>query len=87
MGAWVGLEINLLSFIPLMSNMNNQFATEAALKYFLTQALASAILLFGVITIRLNTHLTFSNFRDSVSLSTAIRSTLLLKMGAAPFHF
>nr|UUJ36862.1 NADH dehydrogenase subunit 2 [Epeorus sp. 03 ZXM-2022a] len=87
MGAWLGLEINLLSFIPLMSNMNNQFATEAALKYFLTQALASAILLFSVITLSLNTHLTFSEIQGNLLLSTAICSTLLLKMGAAPFHF
>nr|UUJ36940.1 NADH dehydrogenase subunit 2 [Epeorus sp. 06 ZXM-2022a] len=87
MGAWLGLEINLLSFIPLMSNMNNQFATEAALKYFLTQALASAVLLFSVITLSLNTHFTFASFYDNIPLSTAISSTLLLKMGAAPFHF
>nr|AIW65049.1 NADH dehydrogenase subunit 2 [Epeorus sp. MT-2014] len=87
MGAWLGLEINLLSFIPLMSNMNNQFATEAALKYFLTQALASAILLFSVILLSLNTHLTFSGFHNNLPLSIAMSSTLLLKMGAAPFHF
>nr|QHX99865.1 NADH dehydrogenase subunit 2 [Epeorus herklotsi] len=87
LGAWIGLEINLLSFIPLMSNMNNQFATEAALKYFLTQALASAILLFGVVTLSLGSHLTFSSFTDSTLLNTVLSSTLLLKMGAAPFHF
>jgi NADH-ubiquinone oxidoreductase chain 2 len=57
----LGLEINLLSFIPLISNINNQFATEAALKYFLTQALASAILLFGVISLGLSSHLPFSS--------------------------
>nr|YP_010462970.1 NADH dehydrogenase subunit 2 [Epeorus alexandri]UUJ36849.1 NADH dehydrogenase subunit 2 [Epeorus alexandri] len=87
LGTWLGLEINLLSFIPLMSNMNNQFATEAALKYFLTQALASAVLLFSVITLSLSTHLTFSSFTGALPLNTLVTSTLLLKMGAAPFHF
>nr|YP_010454691.1 NADH dehydrogenase subunit 2 [Epeorus melli]QZZ23867.1 NADH dehydrogenase subunit 2 [Epeorus melli] len=87
LGAWIGLEINLLSFIPLMSNMNNQFATEAALKYFLTQALASAILLFGIITLSLGSHLPFSSFMDNALLNMVLSSTLLLKMGAAPFHF
>nr|YP_010164572.1 NADH dehydrogenase subunit 2 [Epeorus dayongensis]QRM91361.1 NADH dehydrogenase subunit 2 [Epeorus dayongensis] len=87
LGAWLGLEINLLSFIPLMSNMNNQFATEAALKYFLTQALASAILLFSVITLSFQSSFLFSTFHDNFSLSIIISSTLLLKMGAAPFHF
>nr|UUJ36784.1 NADH dehydrogenase subunit 2 [Epeorus sp. 01 ZXM-2022a] len=87
LGAWLGLEINLLSFVPLMSNLNNQFATEAALKYFLTQALASSILLFGALSLSLTTQTTFSTLNSHTSLNIMITSTLLLKMGAAPFHF
>nr|YP_010454743.1 NADH dehydrogenase subunit 2 [Notacanthurus lamellosus]QZZ23919.1 NADH dehydrogenase subunit 2 [Notacanthurus lamellosus] len=87
LGAWAGLEINLLSFIPLMSNSNNQFSTEAALKYFLTQALASAILIFGAICLGLHSHLAFSYSWEFPVFNTLISSTLLLKMGAAPFHF
>nr|YP_010462918.1 NADH dehydrogenase subunit 2 [Epeorus unispinosus]UUJ36771.1 NADH dehydrogenase subunit 2 [Epeorus unispinosus] len=87
LGGWLGLEINLLSFIPLMSNLNNQFATEAALKYFLTQALASSILLFGALTLSLNTQFTFSTLGSPSVLNALISSSLLLKMGAAPFHF
>nr|YP_010385061.1 NADH dehydrogenase subunit 2 [Electrogena lateralis]UPL65071.1 NADH dehydrogenase subunit 2 [Electrogena lateralis] len=87
LGAWTGLEINLLSFIPLMSNKNNQFSTESALKYFLTQALASAILIFGAISLGIYTQLPFSHFMWNPSLNLLISSTLLLKMGAAPFHF
>nr|YP_009162032.1 NADH dehydrogenase subunit 2 [Apteroperla tikumana]AKS28882.1 NADH dehydrogenase subunit 2 [Apteroperla tikumana] len=86
-GAWMGLEINLLSFIPLMTNTKNLFSTEASLKYFLTQALASATLLLAV-TINA---LTFSVISPSMIQSTVvpviISSALLLKMGAAPFHF
>jgi NADH:ubiquinone oxidoreductase subunit 2 (subunit N) len=67
--------------------MNTQFATEAALKYFLTQTLASAVLLFGVVVLALNTQLTFSTFSQPLPLATLISSTLLLKIGAAPFHF
>nr|YP_010159280.1 NADH dehydrogenase subunit 2 [Paragnetina indentata]QRG31730.1 NADH dehydrogenase subunit 2 [Paragnetina indentata] len=86
-GAWVGLEINLLSFIPLLTNTSNLMTTEASLKYFLTQALASAVLLFTVIFSSLifsfpNTLLTLNPFINSL-----INSSLLLKMGAAPFHF
>nr|ARO46875.1 NADH dehydrogenase subunit 2 [Metrioptera ussuriana] len=85
LGVWMGLEINLLSFIPLMTNTKNIMSTEASLKYFLVQALASAMLLFSVI-------LMFSLSINSVSLEpsifhTLICSALLLKMGAAPFHF
>nr|QZZ23841.1 NADH dehydrogenase subunit 2 [Afronurus sp. 'furcata'] len=87
LGAWTGLEINLLSFIPLMSNKDNQFSTEAALKYFLTQALASAILIFGAISLGLKSHLSFSLPSFFVSFNMIMAATLLLKMGAAPFHF
>jgi NADH-ubiquinone oxidoreductase chain 2 len=87
LGAWLGLEINLLSFIPLMADKHNQFSTEAALKYFLTQALASAILLFAVICIGLTIHLTFSRILNTDPLPIILSSTLILKIGAAPFHF
>nr|AUB29951.1 NADH dehydrogenase subunit 2 [Neoceratitis asiatica] len=84
LGAWMGLEINLLSFIPLM-NDNNLMSTEASLKYFLTQALASAILLFAIIMIYLNNFPITEN--NSIFNNLIISSSLLLKMGAAPFHF
>nr|YP_220588.1 NADH dehydrogenase subunit 2 [Harpiosquilla harpax]AAT85818.1 NADH dehydrogenase subunit 2 [Harpiosquilla harpax] len=74
--AWMGLELNLLSFIPLISSETNQFSSEASLKYFLTQALASAMILLAASA--MTTGVMFSSFL----LSTA----LLIKMGAAPFH-
>nr|YP_009692430.1 NADH dehydrogenase subunit 2 [Mesonemoura tritaenia]QEH58830.1 NADH dehydrogenase subunit 2 [Mesonemoura tritaenia] len=86
-GAWMGLEINLLSFIPLMTNSKNLFSTEASLKYFLVQALASATLLFSVILGSLLINPSLANSSHSTSLNILISSSLLLKMGAAPFHF
>nr|UJI65700.1 NADH dehydrogenase subunit 2 [Glossina austeni] len=80
LGAWMGLEINLLSFIPLMSD-SKLLSTEASLKYFLTQALASSILLFSIIMI-------YIEFNSNSNLNEImISSTLLLKSGSAPFHF
>ena len=35
LGAWIGLEINLISFIPLISSVKNMYNTEASLKYFI----------------------------------------------------
>nr|ACF40659.1 NADH dehydrogenase subunit 2 [Phortica magna] len=85
LGAWMGLEINLLSFIPLMSDNNNLTSTEASLKYFLTQALASTVLLFSVILLMLKNN---SNLEINYSyISMIMLSSLLLKSGAAPFHF
>nr|ADW41325.1 NADH dehydrogenase subunit 2 [Drosophila canadiana] len=85
LGAWMGLEINLLSFIPLMSDNNNFKSTEASLKYFLTQALASTVLLFSVILLMLNNSMMIEINNSFTSM--IILSTLLLKSGAAPFHF
>nr|YP_009628224.1 NADH dehydrogenase subunit 2 [Isonychia kiangsinensis]QBO27424.1 NADH dehydrogenase subunit 2 [Isonychia kiangsinensis] len=84
LGAWAGLEINLLSFIPLMTDQETRFSSEAALKYFLTQALASAILLLGALLLLQLTHL---HFTPPSGLSYIMLSSLFLKMGAAPFHF
>nr|QBF01210.1 NADH dehydrogenase subunit 2 [Stegana langufoliacea] len=85
LGAWMGLEINLLSFIPLMSDNNNLMSTEASLKYFLVQAMASTILLFAIILMMLKNN---TNFEINLSyISMIILSSLLLKSGAAPFHF
>nr|AMP43807.1 NADH dehydrogenase subunit 2 [Suragina sp. KW-2016] len=84
--AWMGLEINLLSFIPLMNNNSNMMPTEASLKYFLTQSLASMILLFAIIISMMKFNFTFQFYFNNLS-NLMIMSTLLLKMGAAPFHF
>nr|ABN72897.1 NADH dehydrogenase subunit 2 [Drosophila subsilvestris] len=85
LGAWMGLEINLLSFIPLLSDNNNVTSTEASLKYFLTQALASTVLLFSSIILMLKNNMNIEINESFTSM--IIMSALLLKSGAAPFHF
>nr|UAM95669.1 NADH dehydrogenase subunit 2 [Coreamachilis songi] len=83
-GAWMGLEINLLSFIPILSNDMNQRSSEASLKYFLSQALGSIILISSAIS-----SFFISNsvpFQENMFIML-ISSALLLKLGAAPFHF
>nr|YP_009918397.1 NADH dehydrogenase subunit 2 [Caryopemon giganteus]QLX47622.1 NADH dehydrogenase subunit 2 [Caryopemon giganteus] len=81
---WVGLEINLLSIIPLLINYKNSYPSEAAMKYFITQALASMLLLMSVIlSMNLNESLPMDSFK---SLIMILDSSLFIKMGAAPFH-
>nr|WGO57899.1 NADH dehydrogenase subunit 2 [Cyrtonotula longialata] len=85
LSAWMGLEINLLSFIPLMSNNDNIFTTEAALKYFLIQALASSALLFIILSKSLiESMFLMSNYSFT---SIMISTPLLMKSGAAPMHW
>nr|AIZ68245.1 NADH dehydrogenase subunit 2 [Cornitermes sp. CD-2014] len=85
LGAWIGLEINLMSFIPLMSNIKNMYNTEASLKYFIIQVLASATLLF-LVTMKTLTEDLFS-FDSNLYTSMIICTPLLLKSGAAPLHW
>nr|YP_010240828.1 NADH dehydrogenase subunit 2 [Calohilara tibetensis]QTG40236.1 NADH dehydrogenase subunit 2 [Calohilara tibetensis] len=87
LSAWMGLEINLLSFIPLMNDNNNLMSTEASLKYFLTQALASSILLFAIILSMLKFNIIYELNNKIMYANMIIFSALLLKSGAAPFHF
>nr|YP_006460269.1 NADH dehydrogenase subunit 2 [Papilio machaon]ADI75330.1 NADH dehydrogenase subunit 2 [Papilio machaon] len=83
LGCWIGLEINLLSFIPLISSYKNLLSSEAALKYFLTQAIASINFLFSIL-IKM---ILLKNFEINNLISIMIDSSLLMKMGSAPFHF
>nr|ARH54611.1 NADH dehydrogenase subunit 2 [Rhizophagus aeneus] len=85
MSMWMGLEINLLSIIPLMNSHKNIYPAESALKYFLTQALASMILLFSIIMM-MNMN-EFIPLKFNIFFIMIMNSSLLTKMGAAPFHF
>lgn len=80
--AWLGLEINLLSIIPLILNKLNPNLTDSAIKYFLSQALASLILIFSV---TLNFHT--SSLVNLLSSENIILIALVIKAGIPPFHF
>nr|QIB71374.1 NADH dehydrogenase subunit 2 [Hyla arborea] len=85
--AWVGLEINTLAIIPLMTKTPHPRAIEAATKYFLTQAAASALILFAS---TINAWLTGEwaiSVNTSYSTSILLSIALSMKLGIAPFHF
>nr|AVN67551.1 NADH dehydrogenase subunit 2 [Rhyparobia maderae] len=85
LGAWMGLEINLLSFIPLITNNDNIYTSEASLKYFLIQALASSSLLFIIVSKSLMESM-FSFMQSSITTMMVI-IPLMMKSGAAPLHW
>nr|YP_009340658.1 NADH dehydrogenase subunit 2 [Vema ewingi]APQ42947.1 NADH dehydrogenase subunit 2 [Vema ewingi] len=83
---WLGLEINMIGFIPIMVYSGGFREIESGMKYFLVQSLASGLMLFG----GLGLYWKCSGLE--VYLSTDYQSLLicvsmLLKMGVAPFHF
>nr|YP_009026946.1 NADH dehydrogenase subunit 2 [Leptomantella albella]AHW52361.1 NADH dehydrogenase subunit 2 [Leptomantella albella] len=85
LGAWMGLEINLLSFLPMLAFNKNLMTTEAALKYFLIQAVASSTFLF-MILLKTNFYEMFF-FLKNFSWNSIMMIPLLLKIASAPFHW
>nr|ALO70447.1 NADH deshydrogenase subunit 2 [Coccinellidae sp. 1 EF-2015] len=80
---WIGLEMNLLSFIPLMNDKFSK-SSEASLKYFIIQAISSTFILFSILMmISFNEHLMVMEYPFSLIMNSAF----LTKMGTAPFHF
>lgn len=78
--AWIAIEINLLRFIPLISNKKSNQETEASIKYFLAQALGSALIILSRISLW-----TLSWYTQW--WTRVLTLSLLLKLGAAPCHF
>nr|QHN51440.1 NADH dehydrogenase subunit 2 [Arvicola amphibius] len=83
---WVGLEMNLLSLIPLMMSNSNPRSTEAATKYFLTQATASMILLLAILMNFKQLGLWTFQPETSNTITTMTFISLAIKLGLAPFH-
>nr|APX39940.1 NADH dehydrogenase subunit 2 [Chaetocnema scheffleri] len=81
---WIGLEINLLSIIPIFKSNLNYFPAEATIKYFITQTLASIFILFTIILLINTNELMFKI--NNYYLMLILNSSLLTKLGAAPFH-
>ena len=69
---WIALEINTISFIPIIISSLKPESLRRAIKYFFIQAYASLILLISPIT--------------NISFSYLILISILIKLGAAPFH-
>nr|AFB19431.1 NADH dehydrogenase subunit 2 [Trochalopteron squamatum]AHY87319.1 NADH dehydrogenase subunit 2 [Trochalopteron squamatum] len=85
--AWAGLEINTLAILPLISKSHHPRAIEAATKYFLTQATASALVLFSSMT-----NAWYTGQWDITQLThptscLILTSAIAMKLGLAPFHF
>nr|ANA77489.1 NADH dehydrogenase subunit 2 [Bleda eximius] len=85
--AWVGLEINTMAVLPLISKSHHPRSIEAATKYFLTQATASALLLFSSMT-----NAWYTGQWDITQLThptscLILTSAIAMKLGLVPFHF
>nr|YP_010310361.1 NADH dehydrogenase subunit 2 [Daclera levana]UMY75896.1 NADH dehydrogenase subunit 2 [Daclera levana] len=82
LGMWMGLEINLMSFIPLISKSKNKNLSQAMMIYFLTQSIGSIILLFSILMM----HLVSKSVIINEIMMTFMMISIMIKVGAAPFH-
>nr|YP_011002215.1 NADH dehydrogenase subunit 2 [Picromerus viridipunctatus]WPO01476.1 NADH dehydrogenase subunit 2 [Picromerus viridipunctatus] len=79
-GMWIGLEINMMSFIPLILSNSNKSSTEAAMIYFLTQSVSSMLLMMMVLILMCKYLIPKSMINSIIMIS------IFIKLGAAPFH-
>nr|AFZ93737.1 NADH dehydrogenase subunit 2 [Lamprolepis smaragdina] len=85
--AWVGLELNTLAIIPILTKQHHPRATEATTKYFLTQAAASAVLLFASTTNAWTTGTWDITQLTNEPACIMLTMALSMKLGLAPLHF
>lgn len=78
---WGAIELNLLRFIPIIIQTNNNQETEGSVKYFLAQALGSALLLIS----RTSLWIPFSLLYNFMPL--ILTAAVILKLGRVPCHF
>nr|YP_010478267.1 NADH dehydrogenase subunit 2 [Nesophrosyne haleakala]UVI59711.1 NADH dehydrogenase subunit 2 [Nesophrosyne haleakala] len=76
---WMGLELVLMSFIPLMQN-ENLLSSEAMIKYFIVQSIASTMFLFSIAIMLVGDSMMTE--LNEIILTTS----MLIKLGSAPFH-
>nr|AHD24881.1 NADH dehydrogenase subunit 2 [Glycifohia notabilis]AHD24882.1 NADH dehydrogenase subunit 2 [Glycifohia notabilis] len=85
--AWTGLEINTLAILPLISKSHHPRAIEAATKYFLVQAAASALVLFSSMTNAWHTGQWDISQLTHPTSCLILTAAIAMKLGLVPFHF
>nr|UYK52144.1 NADH dehydrogenase subunit 2 [Zaraea sp. CSCS-Hym-MC0131] len=81
--AWMGMEINLMAFIPLMMMKNKLFkSSNSMMTYFMIQSSSSCMLLYLILIYKMQLNFIMMNY-----INMMIQISLLMKLGAAPFHW
>nr|WNM83273.1 NADH dehydrogenase subunit 2 [Cyrtodactylus wangkhramensis]WNM83275.1 NADH dehydrogenase subunit 2 [Cyrtodactylus wangkhramensis] len=83
--AWLGLELNTLSMLPIIMKSHHPRATEATTKYFMIQATAATmILLASIMTAWKTGQWSIPHTTPTTTLLTT--TAIMLKLGIAPLH-
>nr|YP_010531691.1 NADH dehydrogenase subunit 2 [Aspidoscelis scalaris]UXX18415.1 NADH dehydrogenase subunit 2 [Aspidoscelis scalaris] len=84
--AWLGLEINMMAIVPMISKTHHPRATEATIKYFLAQTGASLLMLFASSTNAWHTGTWDIAQLTNPTSCTTLTIALCMKIGLAPMH-
>nr|ACA28635.1 NADH dehydrogenase subunit 2 [Chondrodactylus laevigatus] len=84
--AWLGLELNTMSILPVIMKTHTLEPTEAATKYFIIQLLAGALILFASTLNAWQSGQWNITASPSPVVSNIILAAIMLKMGIAPAH-
>uniref|UniRef100_A0A514LR67 NADH-ubiquinone oxidoreductase chain 2 n=1 Tax=Tuxedo flavicollis TaxID=2127004 RepID=A0A514LR67_9HEMI len=78
---WIGLEINLMSFIPLISYPKNMYLSQSTMSYFLIQSMSSMMFITFILMYKY-----IFLFNNKNMIKVLIMLTMMMKMGMPPFH-
>nr|AIF79817.1 NADH dehydrogenase subunit 2 [Cnemaspis argus] len=84
--AWLALELNTLSILPIITKPGHPQATEATTKYFLVQTTAATMILFAGILNTWQTGQWSISHTPSPLTTTILTAAFMLKLGLAPVH-
>nr|YP_010583090.1 NADH dehydrogenase subunit 2 [Hiratettix distanti]UGN61536.1 NADH dehydrogenase subunit 2 [Hiratettix distanti] len=73
---WCGLEISLISFIPMMVS-KSPISSESTMKYFIVQSISSSMLMLSLLIMIM---------KGDYNYDYMMMTSLLIKMGVSPFH-
>merc|ERR1711928_333952 len=76
--SWIGLELNTLTFIPLILILTGQQESRAAVTYFLKQTLASVVFLEGAL-------LTSTSLTGRVAFSVILGALFINRGGSISY--
>nr|YP_010128179.1 NADH dehydrogenase subunit 2 [Tropidothorax cruciger]QPP20747.1 NADH dehydrogenase subunit 2 [Tropidothorax cruciger] len=83
LGMWMGMEMNLMSFIPLISKSKNKKSSQSMIIYFMVQSMGSIIFLFSIL---MNKFIVISPIMMNLFTNELMTISMLIKLGMAPFH-
>nr|YP_009485734.1 NADH dehydrogenase subunit 2 [Canthesancus helluo]AVZ00870.1 NADH dehydrogenase subunit 2 [Canthesancus helluo] len=83
LGMWMGLEMNLISFIPILYK-NSNTSSESCMIYFLIQSFGSILMLMSVLS---NSFVILSPLMSKELFNVMLMMSMSIKLGIPPFHF